>query len=223
MSTDDELLARFRPVLQFDSQESFPADAAATLSDRPGKRAEARRRGLALAGKGSSVPLDVDTLDGTTYPTGAPARAGDYLDATGKDYVAQARAMHREPYADRIHGHAVRDAAGRLWLQYWFFHYYNDKAFLGVGLHEGDWEMIQVRLGADEQLARQATLRPAFRAGSAARGTPSSTLGDARRPGPGRRQRARLPRLGLHARQLPRGTAPFPTTATARVPASAPA
>ena len=155
MSTDDELLARFRPVLQFDSQESFPADAAATLSDRPGNALK-RAGGDVLAGKGSSVPLDVDTLDGTTYPTGAPARAGDYLDATGKDYVAQARAMHREPYADRIHGHAVRDAAGRLWLQYWFFHYYNDKAFLGVGLHEGDWEMIQVRLGADEQ-PQQAT------------------------------------------------------------------
>ena len=43
-------------------------------------------------------------------------------------------------------GHVARDADGRAWLQYWFFYYFNNKAFLGFGLHEGDWEMVQVGL-----------------------------------------------------------------------------
>jgi len=36
-----------------------------------------------------------------------------------------------------------------VWLQYWLFFYYNDKGFLNLGLHEGDWEMIQLRLDRD--------------------------------------------------------------------------
>ncbi len=141
------LLARFRPVLQLDSQESFFADSAAILADRAGNLLR-RAGGQTIAGPGT---LSIAVLGRTRYSTGAPVQPGDYLDATGRDYVAQARAMHRAPYANRVHGHAVRDAAGALWLQYWLFHYYNDKAFLGFGLHEGDWEMIQLRLGADEQ------------------------------------------------------------------------
>src|SRR5205085_3523375 len=55
--------------------------------------------------------------------------------------------MHALPgYANEIYGHAAHDEQGRIWLQYWFFYYYNDKAFFGIGLHEGDWEMIQIRL-----------------------------------------------------------------------------
>jgi hypothetical protein len=37
-----------------------------------------------------------------------------------------------------------------LWLAYWFFYFYNDYNLIGplikAGLHEGDWEMIQLRL-----------------------------------------------------------------------------
>ena len=47
------------------------------------------------------------------------------------------------------------DSKGRLWLQYWLFYYYNDYnlvgRFLGGGRHEGDWELVQLRLNADEQ------------------------------------------------------------------------
>jgi hypothetical protein len=60
--------------------------------------------------------------------------------------------MHARPgYANQIYGRAVTDTSGALWLQYWFFYYYNNKAFLFVGLHEGDWEMIQLRLGANDE------------------------------------------------------------------------
>jgi hypothetical protein len=72
---------------------------------------------------------------------------GEHLDAVGRDYVLQARELHgNADFADRIYGHLARDDEGRAWLQYWLFYYYNDKAFLGFGLHEGDWEMVQIGL-----------------------------------------------------------------------------
>ena len=65
-------------------------------------------------------------------------------------------ALHREAkYRDRVYGHAKRDRDGRLWLQYWLFYYYNDFQLLGPlvsgGKHEGDWELVQFRLGPSEQ------------------------------------------------------------------------
>ena len=57
--------------------------------------------------------------------------------------------MHRGELADRVHGHAQPADDGGWWLQYWFFYLYNNKAFLGIGLHEGDWEMVQVRIAPD--------------------------------------------------------------------------
>jgi hypothetical protein len=49
-----------------------------------------------------------------------------------------------------IYGHkAVED--GETWLQYWMFYAYNpqDRGIFKTGRHEGDWEMVQVRFGAD--------------------------------------------------------------------------
>ena len=45
------------------------------------------------------------------------------------------------------------------WLQYWLFYAYNpqDRDPLHTGRHEGDWELIQLRLGADARPDR-ATL-----------------------------------------------------------------
>jgi hypothetical protein len=138
-------LARFSPWLQYDSQESFRADSAATLTDSIGKAGPnvlKRKNGTVLAKAGDKLSLDF--LGSYSGPT-----RDDFLDAVGRDYVADARRLHAKPqYADRIYGHVVKDRKGATWLQYWFFYYYNDKQFLGLGLHEGDWEMIQLRLGA---------------------------------------------------------------------------
>jgi hypothetical protein len=37
------------------------------------------------------------------------------------------------------------------WLQYWFSYYYNDFRYNddAYGLHEGDWEMVQISLNSD--------------------------------------------------------------------------
>jgi hypothetical protein len=155
---DRDLLDRFSPVLRYDSQGSFFADSARMMTDHvatDGRRSNSLRRqsGEVVAAakpKGGQSQLSIDFLASQRYANGVSAEKDDYLDAVGKDYVLAAREMHGNPqYANRCYGHAVHDDAGTLFLQYWFFYYYNDKAFLGFGLHEGDWEMVQLRLATD--------------------------------------------------------------------------
>ena len=63
--------------------------------------------------------------------------------------------MLKPQYANRVYGHWATGSDGRLWLAYWFFYFYNDYNLIGplikAGLHEGDWEMIQLRLDANGQ------------------------------------------------------------------------
>ncbi|MDX6631683.1 MAG: hypothetical protein QOH00_3929 [Gaiellales bacterium] len=147
MSTTAELLERHRPFLQYDSQESYFADSAAEWTDNPGNQLQ-RADGtvLAVAGKG----LDLAFLS-QHYAQNASAAKTDVISNPSRKYREQARALHAQPgYANRMYGHSVIDSADDLWLQYWFFYFYNDYnligSFLHAGLHEGDWEMIQVRL-----------------------------------------------------------------------------
>jgi len=154
-----ELLERHLPVLRYDSLGSFLADSPAVLTDRVSpasgeanllKRADGSV--LASAKGGRRRPrLALGFLGAAAYGDGAAVARSDYLDAVGSDYVAQAREMHRGRYVDRAFGHVASDSDGALYLQYWFFYLYNDKAFLGFGLHEGDWEMVQIKLGPDER------------------------------------------------------------------------
>jgi hypothetical protein len=156
-----DLLRRYSPYLQYDSFESFRCDSAATMpelavDDGSGwsyTNALKRKGGRVIAQalpKGRQPKLELGFLGATTYANGAKVARSDYLDAVGRKYVADARRLHAEPrYADRLYGHVALEENGTPWLQYWFFYYYNDKSFLGIGLHEGDWEMIQLRLGED--------------------------------------------------------------------------
>ncbi len=149
-----ELLERHLPVLRYDSQGSFMADSPAIMTDRvsqAGRGNELKRADgtvLASAGAAGNEQLRLELLGWPRYTDDTRAARSDYIDALGRDYVAQAREMHRGELADRIHGHAVPDEeGGGWWLQYWLFYLFNNKAFLGFGLHEGDWEMVQVRIG----------------------------------------------------------------------------
>jgi Vacuolar protein sorting-associated protein 62 len=151
------LLERHKPLLRYDSQGSFYADSARTMPERSGTRGAANRLLRAngdviatAARTGTKTQLTLAFLAARRYGDGTNVENGDHLDAVGRDYVLQARELHAIPdYADRIHGHVATDDKQRLWLQYWFFYYYNDKAFLGVGLHEGDWEMVQIGLDGE--------------------------------------------------------------------------
>jgi Vacuolar protein sorting-associated protein 62 len=155
-----KLLKRFAPYIQYDSMESFAADSVATMTDCIPQecpqgntlREDGGKVVAQVAPAAGVAKLELDFLRAGNYPDQAhtAVKESDYIDVSGKAYVEDAREMHIRPgMADQIYGHAKRDRTGALWLQYWFFYLYNNKAFLYVGLHEGDWEMIQIRLGAD--------------------------------------------------------------------------
>ena len=142
MSELDPRLERHRPALRYDSQETFRAMSAASVTDNPGNTLlDATGNVLARAGAGLSLAFL------TSYPDPG---ADDKLD-TAPDAPAAARRMLADPlYADRCYGRVFADG-GRTWLQYWLWSYDNPKNLLGFGRHEGDWEMVQVGLGADDQ------------------------------------------------------------------------
>jgi hypothetical protein len=158
-----ELLQRHLPVLRYDSQEPYFADAASEWTDNPGnqlKRADGTILAVATP-TGGEPQLSLGFLGPSSYANGDAVVAGDRIGVTSKNYVAEARALHAQPrYANRVYGHAATGSDGRLWLAYWFFYFYNDYNLIGpfikAGLHEGDWEMIQLRLdptGAAPDLA----------------------------------------------------------------------
>ena len=146
------LLERHTPRLVYDSHEAYFADSAAIWTDSPTnvlKRADgtvlARPPKLALGFLGAH---GLRATASRRWPT-------DAIGDTTRDYAANAATLHGQAkYRNRVHGHARRDSQGRLWLQYWLFYYYNDYQLLGPlsgGNHEGDWELVQLRLDAAEQ------------------------------------------------------------------------
>jgi hypothetical protein len=141
-----DLLKRHKPALKYDSQESYFSDSAAEWTDNPGNVLLSGGKKLAEAEHGLTP-----AFLGAIYPDGSEAADKDLISDPHNDYRAQARKLHANPrYANRMYGHAVADSKGDLWLQYWFFYFYNDYnligSFLKAGLHEGDWEMVQIRL-----------------------------------------------------------------------------
>ena len=146
-AADRELLERHRPLLRYDSQAAYRAVAAAAATDWPGN-ALRRRDGRALAVRGGDPGLELATL--TSYPNGALPEPGDNLDLTSDQLAAAQHFQSDQAYAERAYARVVRGGA-RTWLQYWLFYYYNPHALLGFARHEGDWELIQVGLGADDE------------------------------------------------------------------------
>jgi hypothetical protein len=145
----EELLARFKPQLRYDSQEAFFADSAEQMTANPGNQLR-RADGEVLAQGGS---LTLALLGSPTYANGARAERTDVLGVSGRDYRTQyARLRQARPeLSNRVYGHAKKDSGGRLWLQYWFWYFYNDYHLAAdFGLHEGDWEMVQLRMQGDE-------------------------------------------------------------------------
>jgi hypothetical protein len=97
--------------------------------------------------------LALEFLGRNKYGNGKSVKAGDMISHPKKDYLERYRELHPQAkYKNRMYGHAV-PGEQHLWLQYWFFYYYNDAPlkWIGYGKHEGDWEMIQLRLGDDNR------------------------------------------------------------------------
>jgi hypothetical protein len=154
---DGARLERHRPRLRYDSQETFFADSASEWTDAPANVLQ-RRDGTVLAEAreaGGRRALSLALLAPGRYrdPARSPVRRDDCIGHCGRDYVQAARRLHALPrYGNRMYGRASRGSDGRVWLQYWFFYFYNDYnligPLIGAGLHEGDWETVQLRLDA---------------------------------------------------------------------------
>jgi hypothetical protein len=147
-----ELLHRHTPHLVYDSQETYFADSAAEWTDAPGNALK-REDGTVLAAAkpaAGQAQLSLDFLRARRYASRANVNDSDVIGHAKKDYLDSYRQLHpQERYRNRIYGRAV-DGEENLWLQYWFFYYYNDAPvrWIGYGKHEGDWEMIQLRVDA---------------------------------------------------------------------------
>ena len=150
----ETLLRRYAPDLRYEAQESYFADSAAEMTDNfAGSRQNylVNSSGTRIAAANPADPLanlSLGFLGDPVYADGRAATTGDYLDAANTNYQQDAQRMRAAGYADRVYGRAVA-SGGRTWLQYWLFYYYNPQNVLGFGVHEGDWEFIQVGLDAD--------------------------------------------------------------------------
>jgi hypothetical protein len=169
MGEHDDLLRRHQPGVKYDSMEQYFADSAEQWTANPGnelRRADTgNARGEVLATGGQ---LTLAFLAAKNYGSGAEVRDTDLIGNPHRNYREQYVALRqaRPDLRNRMYGHAV-EAGGRLWLQYWLYYFYNDyNLALGIGLHEGDWEMVQLRMHGDEPDVavyaqhRQAEQRP---------------------------------------------------------------
>lgn len=139
------LLERHRPVLRYDRQYDYRAASVLGAVENPGNILR-RFDGEVLARAGGEPALSLELL--AAYPAGLAPRRDDCL-AMAPDALGDARRMEGEGrFAGRLYGRVVEDG-GRTWLQYWFWLYYNPKNLFGFGKHEGDWELVQISLGAD--------------------------------------------------------------------------
>jgi hypothetical protein len=146
----DGLLERHMPQLRYDVNEQFFADAAEEVLALG--NAELRRPGRdqPLAG-GAALSLE---LLGAEYGAGlGSAKDGDYLVCVRQDHRELSQRMHEQAeLRNVIYGRAKPGGDGRLWLQYWLYYFYNDYSMAGgFGLHEGDWELVQLCMKEDPE------------------------------------------------------------------------
>src|SRR3954447_23011160 len=145
--TDGEraaLLARHQPYLLYDALEVYFADAAEEWT--------LNAANVLYRTHGDPVRVPALSLDflGPTYTDGVVADPKDFIECTDRHYDRQYAALRsaNQQLRNVLYGRSiVRD--GVLWLQYWFWYFLNDyQLAFGIDVHEGDWEMIQLRIPA---------------------------------------------------------------------------
>lgn len=133
-----ELLLDHRPLLVYDSRETYFADAASSLVGNafdagPGApyRTRLLRGQQELWEVAGGAGLTIDALS-DRYSEQLEAHEDDYL-VPGPEPAADARRLHEfEDHANVIYGRvAAREDGGR-WLQYWFFYFMSSKGVPGV-------------------------------------------------------------------------------------------
>src|SRR3954451_21939415 len=148
MANHSELLARYKPSLQYDSLEAFFADAAEMMTD--GKGCSLRQdAGRTLFGGRRGPALALAVLRDLEYGENNPVAETDRICLASKRYRSDYSRLRKErpELKNKVYGRAAQGGDGRLWLQYWLFYVYNDYQLAArFGLHEGDWEMIALRM-----------------------------------------------------------------------------
>jgi hypothetical protein len=136
-----DLLKRYEPRLHFDQQEQYFADSAAEATDNETNRILDSKGETVLAAHEEPFPTPSLSL------LAEPEVANGVIDL-GPEYAEDAANMHALPqYANQAYGRIFHDSeTGRDWLDYWYYYYYNNQEVAGIGVHEGDWERVSLRL-----------------------------------------------------------------------------
>lgn len=158
MSPDEqlELLRQFAPTLHFDALERW----------RPGLADDYLCHSTVLDGKDhvltGTPPAEPTMNERGNEPKARlnPLRHGEGVDTQARsNEVLSAYGTEQEPGSTGIAYGRVVESGGALYLQYWLF-YPDNPCVLPPGRHDGDWELVQVRVerrGGDYQ-ATQLTL-----------------------------------------------------------------
>src|SRR5215212_4168060 len=88
--------------------------------------------------------------------TAVEALTARRLDASGRPGDTVALRPRRRRLPDMAYGRAFRRGPAGTWLQYWFLYAANpqDRGIVRTGRHEGDWEVVQVRVDARQRPRR---------------------------------------------------------------------
>ena len=155
--------------------EAYFADAADEWTANPEnvlRRADGKPGGAALS-LAALAPA---------YADGCAAAPGDVIESTRDDYTRQygaLRGAHQE-FRNVIYGRVV-PGGDDVWLQYWFFYFLNDYQLAwGVDVHEGDWEMVQLRMEGEPARSPPRST-PSTRSSRRARGRSVTKLADEKR------------------------------------------
>jgi hypothetical protein len=215
----NKALRRHVPILKFHREEKFFPLSVRAITNNPGNRlirvveGENNDRLLARFPASGDVPKLRITFLRDIYPVlGEPSLERDRVveqhgEDAQKDYEADAdRFQQNSNYSDRVYGRVYYMSEGgktTAWLQYWLFYYYNDFRFGGeaFGLHEGDWEMVQIKLNSEAEPIRAVYAQ--HRGGSACSWREMNPAGNHPVVYVARGSHASYFRAGAHALDLP--------------------
>lgn len=158
----DSLLYRHLPYYNFDRQENFYPQKVEAFTNHGWHNGFGSWHGSTLLDSGDNAiaaanhptlrALTAGVLGANYFfsPTEQPASTpDDYIDADGDEestYLAASEQEAAYGHGEVVYARAAEGSDDTLWLQYWLFYYYNSYHRVGVGVHEGDWEMVQVGL-----------------------------------------------------------------------------